>query len=431
MNQNFVELTALKVSQPLGEFYVTKIPVEELLKITFSSEIRPNEEYLEDEIEFTGSQRAKKTDKLKQIGRYIDSVESAFPNTVILAANNTPEGRLVDDDNIRWKIDPMDNGLYKITIPTKRRLASIIDGQHRLEGFKYAENAERLTTELVCSVYFDLPLAYQAYIFSTINHNQTPVNKSLSYILYSYPFENETPEAWSPDKLSVVISRQLNSDPKSPFFKRIKVAPQIDKILLNPAKKGLGYISTATIVEGILTLITTDPWRDKDELAKKPIEDRKRENIASLEDASPLRKIYIKGGDAVIRSSVENFFTVVIKNLFTEKNETAFIQKTIGIQALFEVLKENLKVQLQNQELNHSVEYFEQLLSPLFNVNFTDQYLMQSSAIGKSRLKNFILFTLGYRTEFDPQDKDKPEEDRKRLIKTEDLTEYNRILATR
>ncbi|TCD01225.1 DGQHR domain-containing protein [Pedobacter psychroterrae] len=431
MSSPFIELIAFKVSQPLGEFYLTKIPAEELLKITFSSELRPNVDDSSEGIEFTGTQRAKKGEKLRQIGRYIDSVESAFPNSIILAANYQNNGLFVDDEIIKWRVEPIDQGLYKIIIPSREKLASIVDGQHRLEGFRYAENSERLATELVCSIYFDLPLPYQAYLFSTINHNQTPVSKSLSYILYGYNLEDETPQAWSTEKLAVYICRQLNIDPSSPFFKHIKVAPQIDQILLENINNSW-FVSTATIVEGILSLITTNTKRDRDELAKTSIKNgRKRSELSRFEDDSPLRKFYLNEQDVVIRKAVENFFSSVVSNLFTDQNNAAFITKTIGIQALFDVLKENLKIQKYNLELDITQDYFDHLLRPFFNISFSDNFLMQSSAIGRSRLRNFMLYTLGYKPEFDPRDLDREITQRRRLIKVEDLNEYNRILAER
>lgn len=429
MDGNFLELLAFKVSQPLGEFYITKIPAEELLKITYSSELRPRESDKEEILEFEGSQRTKKEDKLKQIGRFIDSVEASFPNSIILAANYGQEGFLIEDENIRWRIEASDTvGLYRLIIPTRERLASIVDGQHRLEGFRHVENSERLSTDLVCSIFIDLPVPYQAYLFSSINHNQTQVSKSLSYVLYGYNLDDETKDAWSTEKLAVYISRQLNSDLNSPFFKRIKVAPQIDKLLLDSSKTEVWAVSTATVVEGILTLITNDARRDRDELAKMPInKGRKRENIMKFEDDSPLRKFYFRNEDIVILKAVENFFRVAVDNLFAETSTDSFLQKTVGIQALFDILRENLKQQMGKTEINITVEYFDQLLSPLFNLNFADKYLQQSSAVGRARLRNFMMYILQYKSEFDPRDKDKPIELQRRLIKSEDLIEFKRI----
>ena len=361
-----------------------------------------------------------------RIGRYIDSVEAAFPNSLILAANYDQKGHLVEDENLRWKVELIRDDLYKIIIPTRERLAAIVDGQHRLEGFRYIENSERLTTELVCSIFLDLPISYQAYLFASINHNQTPVNKSLSYILYGYNLDDETSEAWSTEKAAVYISRQLNSDENSPFYKRIKVAPQIDKLLID--QKSSWAVSTATIVEGTLSLITSNAKRDRDELAKSFInKGRKRTNISLFEDDSPLRKFYLRNEDIVIRKSIENFFHVASSNLFSE-DPTAFIHKTVGIQALFDVLKEDLKFQVTNSEIDITIQYFEKLLRPLFSINFSDQYLKQSSALGRSRLKNFMLYTIGLKEEFDPRDKDIQDSEKRRLIKVEDLKEFKRII---
>jgi DNA phosphorothioation-associated DGQHR protein 1 len=426
----FLKLFAFKVSQPLGDFYLTKLPAEDLIKISYSSQFRPKESEGNGMQQYIGSQREKKTDKLKQIGRYIDSVEAAFPNTIILAANYLPNGELVEEDELRWSVNPLENGLFELIIPTREKLAAIVDGQHRLDGFNYAENSNRWTTDLACAVYLDLPNPYQAYLFSSINHNQTPVSKSLSYFLYGYNLDDESADEWSPEKLAVFISRQLNAERESPFYMHIKIAPQIDKILTAQVGKLKWAVSTATIVEGILNLITADAGRDRDELAKIEIKDgRNRKYLNKFNDDSPLRSYFLYGQDKVIRKSVENFFEVAFEHLGNgEENENSFVKKTIGIQALFDVLKETLKVQPRTEPLNISITYYENLLSPLFVVNFMDDYLLQSSAIGRNRLKNFILYALGYRTEFDQRDQEKPEAERRRIIKAADKEEYDRLL---
>ncbi|MBS4273154.1 DGQHR domain-containing protein [Escherichia coli] len=67
------------------------------------------------------------------------------------------------------------------------RLCSIIDGQHRLLGFKYAKNKD---IQLPCSIYNSLPPSNQATIFSTINFNQQKVPKSLAYRLFGYSLDD-------------------------------------------------------------------------------------------------------------------------------------------------------------------------------------------------------------------------------------------------
>ena len=110
-------------------------------------------------------------------------------------------------------------------------------------------------------------------------------------------------------------------------------------------------------------------------------------------------------------------------------NGASFLRKTIGIQALFDVLKECLKTQKGKQTLDITEKYFDALLSPLYIVNFFDEYLMQSSAIGRGRLKNFMLYALGYKNEYDPRDNEKPLNEKRRLIKIEDKAHYDRLLG--
>jgi len=177
---NYFETAVIPVKQPLGEFYITKIPASILLNITYSNELRIISK-LSDKgsYKLLGAQREERKSRLKEIGRYINTVESAFPNSIILAANYDEEGNFIDDDDLRWEIKNVNGEYKKLIIPKELKIASIIDGQHRLHGFQYAKE-ERLNMELLCAVYLDLPNPYQAFLFATINVNQKKVDRSLA-----------------------------------------------------------------------------------------------------------------------------------------------------------------------------------------------------------------------------------------------------------
>src|SRR5439155_5762480 len=115
-----------------------------------------------------------------QIATYINTYESAFPNSIILAANYVNYGELQEDETKRWRVESVDGARFQLIIPTSEKMASVVDGQHRLLGFDYC-SPDRKSMELLCSVYMDLPYPYQAYLFATININQRKVNKSLAY----------------------------------------------------------------------------------------------------------------------------------------------------------------------------------------------------------------------------------------------------------
>lgn len=61
-------------------------------------------------------------------------------------------------------------------------IASVLDGQHRIERLKASSSIEDF--EINVSIFIDIDIADQAYIFSTVNLAQTKVNKSLVYDLF-------------------------------------------------------------------------------------------------------------------------------------------------------------------------------------------------------------------------------------------------------
>jgi DNA phosphorothioation-associated DGQHR protein 1 len=226
----FLEVPALKVKQPMGDFYVITISARELLDISFSEPMK----YIDNSGHVQGSQRPKDTKRLKEIAKYIETVEMAFPNSIILAANYTPNGGISKDGGERWKITN-ENNLHKILIPKRMPLAAVIDGQHRLNAFQYVTKEERFTDlQLVCSVYFDLPNSYQAFLFATINSNQKKVDRSLALEQFGYNVDDESEKAWTPEKFAVFLSRKLNIDKeRSPLYQHIKVAPLDAEVLFD------------------------------------------------------------------------------------------------------------------------------------------------------------------------------------------------------
>src|SRR5246127_2913639 len=125
----YLELPALKVTQPLGVFYVVSIAAKDLLSVSFSEPLR----YIDNSGTVQGSQRPKNEKRLKEIALYIDSVEMAFPNSIILGANYTQNGVVSKDENERWSIVYNEEcKSYKLIIPKQIKLSAVIDGQHRL-----------------------------------------------------------------------------------------------------------------------------------------------------------------------------------------------------------------------------------------------------------------------------------------------------------
>lgn len=389
----FKEYPALKITQPLGDFYVISINAEDLLAVAYSEPMQ----YVDEFGNVKGSQRPKDEKRLKEIAKYIESVEMAFPNSIILAANYTEKGTISKDKTERWQIIEDKNcGIYKIRIPQKVKLAAIIDGQHRLKAFEYVNDPERFSNlQLVCSIYFDLPNSYQAFLFATINSNQKRVDRSLALEQFGYNVGEEPEKAWTPEKLAVFLSRKLNIDKElSPFYQHIKVAPLNPENLFTEGITKTWVVSTATVVDGITSLISTNAKRDRIEMQQKSfLSGRNREMLSKFtSDNSPLRNQFIEGKDQTIYNTIINYFKVIDELLWSKIiSDKSYIIKTVGVQAAFDVLKMILKKNQNN--LPENID-FTKYITPSINIDFSDKYF-QASGIGRSRIKNIIGLAAG------------------------------------
>ncbi len=414
----------LRVVQPLGEFFVCSIPANVLLKVAYVDWV---EMEASDTVGYKpeGNQRRLDEDRLKAIGRYLDGVESCLPNSIILAANyDNQTGKLIEETDEfegmkRWSVELFSDRMTgQLLIPSLDKIAAVVDGQHRLYGFEKTSIPGRQDMPLVCAVFLDLPNAYQAGLFATINFNQKQVDKSLTYELFAYSIEKEPPESWSPDKAAVFICRKLNTDAKSVFKGHISVAAQDEESLKAAAKeKGEKWIvSTATIVEGLLTLFASNPKRDRDLMLKKELGGgRERGLLSEIKpaDRSPLRGYFLANRDLVIYTLVNNYFNAVSKLLWRDAASTS-IQKTVGIQALFDVLKTLCVEAVAPERRDISQAFFEERMKPCAEIDFSDHFF-EASGRGKQRIRKSLELCLGIR-KFSDLDEDE-QVDYKRVCK--------------
>jgi len=370
---------AFKIDQPFGTFFVTVFKASELLLLTYSDTFRSEEGHLK------GNQRKLSEARRKEIRDYITSVDCAFPNSIILAANYDTKGFINDNNETRWSYECIDeeNNLYEISIPSQIKHAAIIDGQHRLNGFLELESVGK-DMELVCSVYFDLPSSLQAFLFATINSTQKPVDKSLAYQLFGFELLDEEFKSWSPDKLAISICRKLDNDDKSPFYQHIK--------LINSVKQDW-MVSVAAVVDGILRLISSNPKKDKATLHQYDAKKRKR-NVLHL-DNSPLRELYIGSRDEVIYKIILNFFRAAKDNINDWGDKQSAINKTIGIQALFDVLKYYININISKgielSQIKLTEDSFKKYFTCLTDFNFSQDFFLKFSGVGRNRVRNVIL----------------------------------------
>lgn len=380
-----MKIPAIKVSQPLSDFYVASIPAKVLLEVSYT--IRA--EILNDDDEenatgkvihigrfinkVVGNQRARVSKRLDEIKRYSETIDASFPNSIVIGANYDEYGNLVSDPEEMWRVECNSCGQYEIIIPTSNKLASIIDGQHRVFGFA---NSSAINMELPCSVYIDLPLAYHARIFTNININQKRVDKNLAYNLFQFDMEQGDASTWSPETLAVYIARVLAQDNDSPLKDNIRLGIENGK--------SNSSMSMAAIIDGILSLITTNPKRDRECLHLVAIKDgRDRRLLESIESNSPLRKLFIEKQDKSIYNLIVNMFSSVKDNLWSHD----VFRRTLGVHALFDVLR-FLCSKYNFNDLDRN--FFDSIFCLCGRLDYSDDFFGVQTKL-RARLKNTIL----------------------------------------
>lgn len=374
-----IEIHAIKVTQPYGEFFQTVMSADDLLKCIYVNQAEM------DDGEISGVQRKESTPRALDIAKFIDSDEAAFPNSIILSVNHNEDGTPATEDD-KWEFKESDNGLYKIIIPNINiRLCSIIDGQHRLLGFKYAKNRG---IQLPCSIYNSLPPSNQATIFSTINFNQQKVPKSLAYRLFGYSLDDISREYWPPDLLAVYFSEKFNKSEEYPFYRRLK------NRVLNEVTENDWSISSSVFIDGVLSLISKNPRADRyiinaidsDEKGKG----RGRLENKNSKDKSPLREFYIKGNDKAIEQILTIYFSTIKEHFWTNEciEQGTVLVRSVGVSALFQFLRKKLM-----DMPRISKENIDNLCSALKVVNpeeFTKKTVYTSTTVGQRKIYDYL-----------------------------------------
>lgn len=395
MTAPFLKIPAIAVSQPIGEFFLCSIPAEALLKVTYSIPASMKRDGGMFSSIF-GNQRVQSKARAKQIGAYINETESTFPNTIILSANYLEDGSYVENEKARWNLSNGDDGCLVLTIPTDDRLASIIDGQHRLEGFKHSR-PDRLNMGLPCAVFINLPREYQARIFATININQKRVDKSLAYELFGYDLNESNADKWPPDMLGVYLARVLEGNEESPFKGRVRLALLEEDEYRSKDRDRLHWeVSVACLVEGISRLISEKPTADRSALASGEIKDRSQ---LKLDDA-PLRELYIDGKDRTLLELITSYFSVVDELLWRGQDAGSFITRTVGVLALFDILREALAIKVIN--VVDTANTTRALFQNARGIDFGDDFFHASGA-GRVRIRKVLETLVGLPSKTDPE----------------------------
>lgn len=136
---------------------------------------------------------------------------------------------------------------------------------------------------------------------------------------------------------------------------------------------------------------------------------RNRDMLNEVRDTSPLRSLFLKNKDLALYETITKYFMIVDEIYWKRTSHNSYIFKTVGIQALFDVLKTILRN--ENIENIENINFYNYLIKAT-NIDFTDKFF-QSSGIGRGRIRNSINVMIGL------LDKSK--------IKKKDLSSYELI----
>lgn len=312
----------LKVSQPLGDFYIASIPAKELVELTefdvrrMIRDERAVESYL-------GIQRPLNPKRVKEIEVYVRGLDACFPTAVIVAI----PGKCIDlsdDETVLTISNYLDVSEDEEPVLYKN-IARVLDGQHRLAGL---ENYDK-NFDINVSIFVDADIADQANIFSTVNLAQTKVNRSLAYDLYDLMHSR------SPQKTCHQITVTLDREKDSPFYHKIK------RLGVATLGRSGETLTQASFIEPLLTFISKNATIDRQIYlgGGTPNKVDERELIKH-----PFQHMFIDERDFEITDIMWNYFAAVQKRWRgawenTERGSKLILNRTNGYQALMKFLR--------------------------------------------------------------------------------------------
>lgn len=377
--KNEIKIDAFKVTQQIGDFFIAKITAEKLVGISYSDVRQLSEER---EVEtYLGIQRPLNKKRAREIKEYVKNIDATFPTSIILS---------ISQELVHW-----DDNILTIEFGDDSP-AKVLDGQHRIAGFmdldtglpveelcNFDRGGKVLPFELLITVFVGLDMAEEANIFATVNLKQTKVSKSLVYDLEAYSSSR------SPQKTAHEIVMALDRHNKSPFYGRVK--------RLGTKQGDYETLTQATLVEEIVSLISKKPMVDRDILLRREKDSftsfRTGLAVTNFSDGLIFRNLFIQDEDDIIFKFVSSFYMAVDERWATawdKNNKKSVLNKTVGIQALFRVLKNYCMEQFLKdgyKEINKS-----EFIQYLNSIELDDDYFesLDAKSATTSKIVNAI-----------------------------------------
>jgi len=355
---------ALKVSQPIGEFYVTVLPARTLVG-RVRNRPRTSVGGESDDVQRIFSKK-----RVNEIASYTEDPDATFPTPIILAVTSdriqevaapAQQGAEGQEEAVPQPPPAVTNPAVTFLVPDDGgMIGDVLDGQHRVLGLLHSKYKTEGDFDLVVVLMFDLDPDDKAYVFSIINSKQTPVSSSLIYDLF------DLAEYRSPQKTCHFVAQAMNRESGGPFFERLKMLGKKE-----PHHASRVMLSQGTFAARLEELITKDSARDA-------VLEKKGQSLPPEEECL-LRKYYLRKEDQTILKIMQNFFGAA-RDAFREEWESDtgeyVIRKTVGYTALVKVLRNTLPGAQEAKDL--SLGFFQQKFAR-YKANLGDRALTSAN----------------------------------------------------
>src|SRR5882672_9210978 len=172
------QVPALRLRQPIGDIYLAAIDHKFLQKITYFDVRRVMRDQRDVEA-YLGIQRPLHESRVEDLEKYVNFIDATFPTAVILAIDES-ECVTYDESKHQLTLSNFRKGNEKPDIAISN-LCRVIDGQHRIAGLEKFSGEK---FEVMVALFVGIDISDQAYIFATVNLEQTKVRKSLAFDLF-------------------------------------------------------------------------------------------------------------------------------------------------------------------------------------------------------------------------------------------------------
>ncbi|NYZ79477.1 DGQHR domain-containing protein [Candidatus Micrarchaeota archaeon] len=197
-----ISVPSIRVKQGKEKMYIFAMRATDLLKI---AKVDRDEENTP-----LGYQRYLKPKRLKEIGSFLDKPKAILANNIIV--NFTK----------RVNFTTTKKGVFEqgyLEIPLVEQSVEVIDGQHRLYGFKECKKQKTPDKfKIIITGFEELESTRKISLFTEINDNQKRVPATLrNWLLFRLQKIDDTK-----GRTAVVVHR-LNEMPNSPLYKKIRI----------------------------------------------------------------------------------------------------------------------------------------------------------------------------------------------------------------